>query len=132
MSNKLVDMSDNMIVEKEDEVSEKSTEEIPRHKMTNPYNYTDLEKSKRSLVIDVMISKYPHTPVAWITWLYDILEHKTPEEIKDIIETKAWEGKPKVRDVPGTIPNALTILEPGEDPHKSMVLETDGWRCATV
>lgn len=99
-----------------------STDEIKRFTPPNPYNYTPSQLAKRSNTIATMAERHPTTPHAWICNLYDILEHKSLEEIKDILDNKLWEGAPKERQKGGTIANALTILEPGEDPHKTIPL----------
>lgn len=100
-----------------DSVPVGSTDPIPRYVPPNPYKYTPSELAKRSNAIATMTERYPHCPHAWICNLYDILEHKSPEEIKIIMDTKAWEGPVKLRQNGGVIKDSFCVLEPGQDPH---------------
>ena len=48
----------------------------------------------------------------WIGWMYDIVEHKSEEELLDIIESKKWD-KPKDRPKGGKIIGACEVITPG-------------------
>jgi NADH:ubiquinone oxidoreductase subunit len=78
-------------------------DDIPRHEQKNPFNYTSLELAERKKAIRDATKDYPNVPEGWIEWMYDLIKNIPEEEIKDIINNKKWEDKPKERDAAGTI-----------------------------
>jgi NADH:ubiquinone oxidoreductase subunit len=78
-------------------------DDIPRHEQKNPFNYTSLELAERKKAIRDAVKDYPNVPEGWVEWMYDLIKNTSEEEIKDIINNKKWEDKPKERDPAGTI-----------------------------
>ena len=97
------------IVRREEESSEESSEEIPRAKDRNPWNYDDFGLLKKENAVKALKEKYPKIPEMWIGWMYDIVEHKSEEELLDIIESKKWD-KPKDRPKGGKIIGACEVI----------------------
>jgi hypothetical protein len=84
--------------------------ELEHAKDRNPYNYNELELLKKSNAVKALKEKYPKIPEMWICWMYDVVEHKTEEELLDIVENKKWE-KVKPRPQGGTIVGACEIIK---------------------
>jgi len=117
MTETIIHQKGDMTQEEREKCVDGSQEEIPRYVPANPYNYSPSDLAKRSNAIAKMHERYPHCPHTWICNLYDILEHKSLEEIKVILDTKAWEGKPKERQCGGVIKDSMSVLEPDQNPH---------------
>lgn len=87
------------------------SEELPRAKDRNPWNYDDFGLLKKENAVKALKEKYPKVPEMWIGWMYDIVEHKSEEELLDIIENKKWD-KPKDRPKGGKIVGACEVITP--------------------
>ena len=92
-----------------EKIAEESSEELPRSKDRNPWNYNEFELLKKENAIKALKEKYPKVPEMWIGWMYDVVEHKSEEELLDIIESKKWD-KPKDRPKGGTIIGACEVI----------------------
>ena len=80
-------------------------EDIPRATRPNPWNYNNLELAKKDKAVKDAIKDYPNIPEKWIDWMYDIVEHKSKEEIEKIINEGLWEKPIKTRDTGGVLQN---------------------------
>lgn len=85
--------------------------EIPRYEEPNPLNYTNLELAKRKKSINDALKDYPNLPAKWIEWVYDLIENKPPDEVKQIINEGLWEKKLQERDLGGIIKGGVEIIE---------------------
>lgn len=84
--------------------------ELPRYQKPNPYNYTEVQLSKRKRDIKAMIADYPTVNGMWCEWLYDVIENMPPEEVENIINNKLWEGNSKFAKALGGTSNAVEVL----------------------
>jgi NADH:ubiquinone oxidoreductase subunit len=65
--------------------------DIPRHKPSNPYNYTKVDLAKRKKALIDIERDFPNVPKMWAEWLYDTIENMPPEEVEKIINNGEWE-----------------------------------------
>lgn len=72
---------------------ETSIDEIPRHEPSNPYNYTKIQIAKRQMQLKQMEKDFPNVPYGWLELVWDFCENKTEDELNEIIESGAFEGK---------------------------------------
>lgn len=84
--------------------------ELPRYQKSNPYNYTEVQLSKRKRDIKAMIADYPTVNGMWCEWLYDVIENMPPEEVENIINNKLWEKPSKFSKALGGTSNAVEVL----------------------
>ena len=65
---------------------------IPRHTPDNPYKYTNLQLAQRTKALRDMARDYPNLPYGWLEMCYDFVENTHSDEVKEIINSKKWEG----------------------------------------
>ena len=84
---------------------------IPRAKRPNPWNYTDAECAKKDLAVRDMVRDHPNLPPKWCDWLYDVVTHKTQEEVEEIMASGAWDKPMNVdRETGGIIKGGMEVL----------------------
>ena len=71
--------------------SNESTDVIPRHTPSNPYNYTPVQLAERKKTLKDLAEVYPSLPFAWLEMAYDFEKNTSREEIQKIIHNKLWE-----------------------------------------
>ena len=86
-------------------------QEFPRYEEVNHFDYTNLELAKRKKAINDALKDYPNLPGKWIEWIYDLIEEKPADEVKQIINEGLWEKKLKERDLGGLIRGGIEIVE---------------------
>ena len=97
----------------EGRIVDETQPEIPRSKRPNPYEYTELDFAKKDLAVRDMLRDHPTIPEKWLSWLYDVIEHKSPDEVADIINNNKWDMPlNKDREKGGTIIGACEVLPP--------------------
>jgi len=97
--------------------SEPVIADIPRHQMKNPRNFTPIQLAKKDKELKEMQRVYPKTSPAWLEMVWDFVETKGEEAIKDIIDNKRFEVPPtKCRDVKGgVIKDAVSVERKTEE-----------------
>ena len=113
------------IVPAEEELPCLDLANIPRRERPNPNNYTALEIAERDLTVDAMLQKHPTLPRTWLEYVYDLCKNKPEEEIKEIINTKAWEKPIKERLNTGVI-KSVEIINPDHPDYMKMLEKNPG------
>lgn len=87
--------------------------DIPRHKPSNPYNYTKVDLAKRKKALIDIERDFPNVPKMWAEWLYDVIENMPPEEVERIINNGEWE-KPseKYSEAKGGLIKCGEVVDP--------------------
>ena len=68
-----------------------STDVIPRHVPSNPYNYSAAQLAERKKTLKDLAKVYPSLPFSWLEMVYDFEKNTSREEIQRIINEKLWE-----------------------------------------
>ena len=98
----------------EGRIEDPSQPQIPRTRVPNPHNYTELQLAERKIAVDDLIRKHPTVPEKWIEWTYDVIVNKDEEEVKDIVNNNLWDKPIKEkRETGGTLVGSCEVLDLG-------------------
>jgi hypothetical protein len=91
-----------------------SIDEIPRHKPSNPQNFTEEQIARRTREVKAAFIDYPNVPQSVIEMAWNVIEGTPKEEMEDIIKTNRWANAPKKERPQGGSYKCMTIEEPEE------------------
>ena len=91
--------------------------DLPRAKMPNPYNYTNMQLAKRKRDLKALTNDYPGVNPMWAEWIYDVIENMPHEEVEEIVNKGLWEGPSKFHTAPGGILNSVECFNEDGTPY---------------